>query len=131
MRCRNLNLPHIDIVYALATLFDYDLWILTKIQNLGLENFITRIIERAYDELRELVNHYLTLLYTNLLTQLAIHNEVKWRRENLEQVIQWSKTYAEEVDTYLDTVNLLITDEYYEELKNYIQEQSKDNEERE
>lgn len=120
------DIPTDRVEYAVAQLFDHDLWVLEKVSELGLENFLKLLVERAYDEVSDMYGYMLALLYVVMSVNTALFELVSYRKESLEILIDWAEYYARELDAYIDTVNLLITDEYYEAVEEYLREKGED-----
>jgi len=104
-------------VYAMSVLVDRDIWILRKTAELGFENLVKKLIERDLRLVLEFANYtaYLTFAWISA-TSVVLHIVEEYRRENLNTLTSWSKTYAEEVESYLDTMNILLDDKTYEEI---------------
>ena len=111
------------VEYAVAQLFDYDLWILKKIGELGPEGFLELLMERAYEEACSMHGYLLALLYAVTAVNAAIFGLVaEYNEESLEVLVGWAERYARELDAWVDTVNLLVTEECYEALEEYLRE---------
>jgi len=122
-RCMREGLPFEDLKYAGAQLFNYDLWLLEKTREVGLERFLSLLAERACDEAYQMHGYLLALLYVILAITAALLGTVPaFNRESLKVLVEWARHYAEELDSYVDTVNLLVTDEYYEAVEGYLRE---------
>ena len=67
-------------------------------------------------------NFLLALLYTVTAINATLFEIVPYNKENLGILVDWAKHYASELDAYIDTVNLLVTDEYYEVIEKYLKE---------
>ncbi len=124
-RCTRAGIPIEDLEYAIAQLFDYDLWLIEKARELGLEKFLILLMERAHEEALSMYNYLLALLYVTVAINAALFDIVAYSKENLKILIEWAKHYASELDAYVDTVNLLITDEYYEAIEEYLKKEKK------
>jgi len=121
-RCTEANIPIEDLEYAIAQLFDYDLWLIGKIKELGIEEFLMLLMKRADEEARSMYSYLLALLYVTTAINVALFGMVTYNKENLRVLVEWAKHYAKELDAYIDTVNLLITDEYYDAIEEYLKE---------
>lgn len=109
------------LVGATATLFDYDLWVLSKIEECGLEGLIKRV-ESYKETVMEMVSH---LLHACHASYIALYGVVffidAYKLENLRKAISLLWKYSREVDDYVDTVNILITPAFYEEIKPHVE----------
>lgn len=106
-----------DLVYAMSIVFDHDLWVINKVHDMGIEAFTNKLIERAPRELYETSGYYMYLLFSLFSSMAAVLNLVDtYKKENLSTLIFWAKSYADELDLYLDTLDLFLSDETYEEL---------------
>jgi hypothetical protein len=106
-----------DLVYAMSIVFDHDLWVIDKVREVGIEAFTNKLVERAPRELYETSGYYLYLLFSLFSSMTAILKLVDtYKKENLSTLIIWARSYAEELDLYLDTLDLFLSDETYKEL---------------
>ncbi|MGB9760802.1 MAG: hypothetical protein ACPLZG_13310, partial [Thermoproteota archaeon] len=106
-----------DLVYATSIVFDHDLWVIDRIREVGIEAFMNKLIERAPRELYETSGYYLYLLFSLFSSMAAVLNMVDtYKKENLSTLILWAKSYANELDLYLDTLDMFLSDETYKEL---------------
>ena len=121
-KCARVNIPIEDMEYAIAQLFDYDLWLTEKVKEHGIEKFPIILMKRAHEEASSMYNFLLALLYVVTAINAALFEIVPYNRENLRILINWAKYYASELDAYIDTVSLLVTDEYYEAIEEYLKE---------
>ena len=121
-RCTEADIPIEDLEYAIAQLFDYDLWLVEKVKELGLEKFLTLLMERANEEAYSMYSYLLALLYVATAINVALFGIVTYNKENLRVLVKWARHYAKELDAYVDIVNLLVTDEYYEAIEEYLKE---------
>ncbi|GEM_PF-1885406 len=106
-----------DLIYALSILIDRDLWILDKVSKLGFNDFIKKFIDRASNIVLQFSGYtvYLTFAWiASISATLGIAKEYK--EENRDTLTAWCREYAKEVDNYLDTLDLLLDDEVYEDL---------------
>ncbi|HDD26877.1 MAG TPA: hypothetical protein ENF75_07330 [Acidilobales archaeon] len=109
------------VVYGLAMLIDYDLWVINKLSKYGLHGLIERLQTRALNELSEAVRYKAALTYLVTATLTAILGIVtKYNMNNLSKLIKWTKKYAEELDDYIDTLDVLVEDELYSEVMKYL-----------
>jgi len=57
------------------------------------------------------------LTFTWLSSTAALLGIVKnYREENRDKMAQWRREYANEVEDYIDTLDILVKDEVYEKL---------------
>lgn len=107
-----------ELVYGLSVIADHDVWVLRKVKKYGIEGLLRRLGERALMETVEASRCLAALLFTWFSATAALFNLVdKFREENRDTLAKWSKELAEELDAYIDTLDLLISDEDYEALK--------------
>jgi len=106
-----------NLVYAMSVLIDRDIWILKKTAELDFENLVKKLIERDLKLVIEFTNYtaYLTFAWISAISAV-LHIVEEYRRENLDTLTSWSKTCAEEIESYLDTMDILLDDETYEEI---------------
>jgi len=121
-KCARISIPIEDVEYAIAQLFDYDLWLTEKVKEHGIERFPIILMERAHEEASSMYNFLLALLYVVTAINVALFEIAPYNKENLGILVDWAKHYASELDAYIDTVNLLVTDEYYEVIEEYLKE---------
>jgi len=107
-----------DLVYSLSVLIDHDLWVFDKVAVYGLEGLFDRLTKRAEREVTEASGYLAYLVFAWFSASSAILGLVRdYREENLGILVSWSKHYAREVDAYIDTLDLLVDDETYNELR--------------
>jgi len=98
----------------------YDSQIFTKrIQELGEETFFKRIKERCYEEYRDLLNYANAVAYITTACFLC-HLDFECSSDVWETLNEWLDSYAKELDRYIVTVDLFVTDEYYETIKDVV-----------
>jgi len=106
-----------DLVYALSALVDRDAWILDWASRLGPGEFVKRLVTRAHGEALQLAEYTVYLASAWLASTAAVLGMVEeYREANRDQLAMWARQYAEEVQGLLDTLDLLLDDEAYEEL---------------
>ncbi len=106
-----------DLIYALSVLVDRDLWILNKTSRLGLDNLTRKLTDRALSTLSQFLGYTVHLAFTWTAVTAAVLGIVKEYREvNRDVLATWSREYAEELESCLDTLDLLLDDEVYEDL---------------
>lgn len=106
-----------ELVYGLSALIDYDKWVIEKIFQLGIDAFVKKLIDRASKTFIEFINYALYLIFTWIASTAAILGIIKeYREENLDKLAKLCKQYAEELEDYIDTLDILLNDETYEEL---------------
>jgi len=107
-----------DLVYAMSVLVDRGIWILKRAAELGFENFVKRLAERDLRLVLEFTNYTAYPAFAWVSAASAVLRIVEeYGRENLDTLTSWSRTYAEEVEGYLDTMDVLLDDEAYEDLR--------------
>ena len=58
-----------------------------------------------------------TSFFTWLATAATVLDITKdYKEENRDKMAQWCKEYAKEVEAYIDTLDIIVKDEVYEEL---------------
>jgi len=103
-----------ELVYGLSAMVDYDTWLLKKVSEINFEGFIKRLWERGLEEMLQLSVYIRYLFFAWTSATSAILKIVKrYREENIDILTKWCKTYAEEVETYIDTIDTLLDDESY------------------
>jgi len=106
-----------DLVYGLSVLIDRDRWIIEKVSELGVEGFIKRVIDRDLKAFMEFATYTMYLTFTWVASTAALLGIVKnYRDENRDKIAQWCRGYAKEVEDYIDTLDILVKDDVYEEL---------------
>jgi len=106
-----------DLVYALSALVNRDVWILDWASKLGPNEFVKRLITRALDEALQLTGYTVYLTFAWLASTAAVLCLAEeYREANRDQLAAWARQYAEEVQGLLDTLDLLLDDEAYEDL---------------
>jgi hypothetical protein len=107
-----------DLIYSMSILIDRDIWVIEKMSKYGLEELIKKLIERAKEISIGFINTTINLTFAWLSAISAILNIVKkYNEENLNKIIDLSLELSKELDSYLDTLDLLLDDETYEELR--------------
>ncbi len=106
-----------NLAYGLSAFVNHDLWVLRKISGLGFEGFVKRLVGRGSKEFMEFIGYTMYLTFTWAASTVAVLGIVReYREENRDALAQWCKSYAREVEDYLDTLDILVNDEVYEEL---------------
>ena len=77
-------------------------------------------MDRASEEFNWLVSYYLHSVYLFLACYSAKKDLIDYKRETLNVLTLWLKSYTDELDAYLSTVDLLVT--HYEVVKDYMQD---------
>ncbi|WP_054854436.1 hypothetical protein [Vulcanisaeta distributa] len=107
-----------DLVQVLSTLIEHDLWVTEALSRYGYDGLIRRINERALNETTEETAYLMATLLTWHSATTATLNLIKeYKETNRDTLTKWAAAYAEELDTYIDTLDMLINDEAYETLK--------------
>ncbi len=113
----------LDLEHPLAMIFEYDLWIMGKLSEMEIEDLLMLISTRARKEFEGLIQHLVCLLYASTACISVLSGRVeRYNTDTLKLLVEWSKSYGREVDAYIDTVNTLITDEYFEAIRDYLSE---------
>ncbi len=106
-----------NLVYALSILVDRDLWVLDKVSEIGFDNLVRKLVDRALDVVVQLTGYTACLTFAWIASTSAVLGIVKeFRERNRDVLAVWCREYAEEIDRYLDTLDLLLDDEVYEDL---------------
>lgn len=106
-----------DLVYALSALIDRDLWIIDRISELGLEEFVKKIINRASGSFLQFTWYTMYLTFAWISASAAVLDVAREYRENNRDMLTiWCRDYAKEVEGYIDTLDLLLNDDVYEDL---------------
>lgn len=101
-----------DIIYALSVLVDRDLWVFDKICELGLENFIKKLIERDINLALQFLGYTLYLSFAWLsLTVTVIGVAKEYKEENRDLLAMWCREYSKELEDCIDTLDILLDDE--------------------
>ena len=111
-----------SIIRAHAAAIDYDLWLINSVLEIGLTGFLKRISERAIKEFEEFTNHLYLLFYVTMGIDMVLLEDSPYREDTLIMLVNLSSDYAEEVEDYLDTLSLLISNETYEALTDFMNE---------
>jgi hypothetical protein len=107
-----------DLALGLSVLTEYDLWLLDRASEIGLEPLLERLCERAPCETLLLQSYLSCLLFAWVSAVSAVTGVVgRFREENRDILAARCREYAEEVDAYVDTVDTLLDDDAYEALK--------------
>jgi hypothetical protein len=107
-----------DLVYSLSIMIEYDLWLVEKVVKLGLEELLEKLSERALTEILEASSYLRYLGFAWISATTATLGVIKkYKVENRDTLSQWCREYAEEVDSYIDTIDTLLDDEAYEVIK--------------
>ena len=109
------------LIDVTATLFDYDLWVLGKIKEYGLGGFMKKL-ENYKDVVTEMVSHLLQAHHAYFITLYGVlSSRENYKLENLNKAVSLAWKHCQELDDYVDTVNILITPNLYEEVKPHIE----------
>ena len=109
------------VVKAHAAAVDYDLWLIGSVLEVGLEGLIGGLAERAGEEVEGMVRSLYSLFYALMAVDSALFKDAPYRRESLGELVALCSTYAEEVEDYLDTLSLLVSDEAYEACRRFAE----------
>jgi hypothetical protein len=117
---RNTGYEHAeDLVYGLSIMIEYDLWLVEKVIKLGLDELLEKLSERALTEILEASSYLRYLGFAWISATTATLGIIKeYKVENRDTLSQWCREYAEEIDSYIDTIDTLLDDEAYEIIKN-------------
>jgi len=106
-----------DLVYGLSVLIDRDRWIIEKVFELGIDEFIKRVIDRDPKAFMEFATYTMYLTFTWVASTAALLGIVKnYKDDNRDKMAQWCREYAKEVEDYIDSLDILVKDDVYEEL---------------
>ena len=106
-----------NLVYALSVLIDRDVWVLDKVSRYGVEAVAKRLTERGLEPLLNLTGYTMYLTFAWVSATAAVLGLVKEFREgNRDVLAMWCREYAKEVESYIDTLDLLLDDEVYTDL---------------
>ncbi|MCD6457803.1 MAG: hypothetical protein J7K82_03035 [Thermoproteales archaeon] len=103
-----------------AAMIDYDLWLISSLLEVGFDGFLKRLLERAKMEAEVFTCYLYSLFYVMMCIDLVLLREAPHRKDTFEALVSWGSIYAEEVEDYLDTLSLLISDEAYEALTGFV-----------
>lgn len=124
-KCEEKGIPSEDVKSAALQLFDYDLWLLGKVTELGMNEFLKALLTYASDEIKHMSAYLIALSLTLMAIDAGVSEWVPCNVENLKILVSWAKHYAKELDSYLDTVDLLITNECREVLEEFLKAEEK------
>ena len=110
-----------SVVRVHAAVIDYDLWVISSVLEVGFDGFLRRLSERAGMEAEEFVGYLYSLICVTMCIDSVLLKGAPHRRDTFEALIGWGSSYAEEVEDYLDTLSLLISDEAYEALAGFAE----------
>ena len=103
-----------DLVYGLSAMIDYDAWLLEKLSQLGPETLFEKLWQGGLQETLWLSIYIRYLLFAWISAASALLKLLEeYREENMDTLAKWSRTYAEEVEAYIDTLDTLLDDEAY------------------
>jgi len=103
-----------DLVYGLSAMVDYDAWLLEKHSQLGLEKLADTLWHRGLQETLQISIYTRYLLFAWISATSALLKLLEeYREENRDALAKWSRTYAEEVEAYIDTLDTLLDEEAY------------------
>jgi len=106
-----------DLVYGLSVLIDRDRWIIEKVSELGIDEFIKRVIDRDPKAFMEFATYTMYLTFTWVASTAALLGIVKnYKDDNRHKMAQWCRGHAKEVEDYIDSLDILVKDDVYEEL---------------
>ncbi|WP_460172818.1 hypothetical protein [Vulcanisaeta sp. JCM 14467] len=116
---RSTNYPYAeDLVYALSILIEHDHWVINNVARYGFNGLLSRINERALNEAGDTSVYLMATAFAWYSATAAVLGLIKeFRGVNRDALAQWSRAYAEELNAYIDTLDLLINDETYKTLK--------------
>lgn len=110
-----------SLIDSLDALNDASLLMYSNIIEKGVKGFFDLILDRAQNEFMELGYHYMIVNF-GFTTCLTALKEKRGSKETVDKLIDLVANYADELDSYLSTVDLLLSDEEYEVLKDYMQD---------
>jgi len=105
------------LVYGLSVLIDRDVWILERTAEYGLDGVVRRFVERGLEALLNLADYTIYLTFVWVSATAAVLGLVKeFREENRDALARWRRGYAGELESYMDTLDILLDDEAYSDL---------------
>jgi len=106
-----------DLVYGLSVLIDRDIWILERTASYGFDGVVKRFIERGLEPLLNLAGYTMYLTFAWVSATAAVLGLVKeFREDDRDTLARWCREYAKELESYMDTLDLLLDDEVYSDL---------------
>ena len=97
-----------DVIYAISSLLNRDLWIISKIEELGLEKFPSIILEEACQEFLELTVMVAFTLFSTTSALAALLRKVEHREDNLDKLVRQGRVYAENLDKFIDSLDTIL-----------------------
>ncbi|WP_460125963.1 hypothetical protein [Stetteria hydrogenophila] len=106
-----------DLVRGLAALVDRDLWLTRWLGRLGPEGLRARLAGRGLRELLEFTDCTLRLLFAWTAAAAPLLGLIReYREDSRDALAELAGRLAGEVEDYIDTLDLLLDDEAYEDL---------------
>jgi len=107
-----------DLIYALSLLADRDLWLVRRVSEMGLDIFVKKLVKRGLRESLEATSYMLYAMFSWISASSAVLGLVdRFKWNNVDVLTKWSRHYAEELDIYIDTLDTILDDEVYGNLK--------------
>ena len=110
------------VLKAYAALINYDLWLADALKDVGLNGLIERLTKRASKILGGFSISLYSLIYLVMSIKLALFNGEPYKEDTLKTLVEWSSSYAKEIEDYLDAFIFLIPDEKYEATRDLIED---------
>jgi hypothetical protein len=106
-----------DIVYGLATLVDHDRWVAGKISTAGFDDLARKLSERALETALSFAQCSMDLAFAWVSAASAALGIVReYRRENMDYLAGLCRELANKLDSYMETLDIVVDDELYEDL---------------
>jgi hypothetical protein len=106
-----------DIVYGLATLVDHDRWVAGKISAAGFDDLARKLSERALETALSFAQCSMDLAFAWVSAASAALGIVReYRRENMDYLAGLCRELANKLDSYMETLDIVVDDELYEDL---------------
>jgi len=116
---RNTGYRHAEeLVRGLGALIDRDIWVIDCMSKYGAKEAINKLMKRGAIPLLDLMGYTMLLTFAWTAASAAVLGLVKeFKESNRDTLARWCGKYAEEIEGYIDTLDLLLDDEVYEDLK--------------
>ena len=106
-----------DLVYGLATLVDHDRWVAGKISATGFDDLARKLSERALETTLSFAQCSMDLAFAWVSAASAALGVVReYRRENMDYLAGLCRELANKLDSYMETLDMVVDDELYEDL---------------
>jgi hypothetical protein len=106
-----------DLVYGLATLVDHDRGVAGKISATGFDDLARKLSERALETTLSFAQCSMDLAFAWVSAASAALGVVReYRRENMDYLAGLCRELANKLDSYMETLDMVVDDELYEDL---------------